>query len=163
MAATVNRDLYQELRLALVFNGGVSLAVWMGGGAKEIDRFRTAFSRLGTGVSPAVPAHADLLDALETVVRTDVIAGASAGGINGALLAYVVGRGKSLECAGPNEIRSTWQKLGSMQNLLYTDGQPKSVLRTNDVLFGGAAKSSARCATRPPTCLTPFRAGCALR
>ena len=38
------RELYQELRLALVFNGGVSLAVWMGGAAKEIDRFRCAFS-----------------------------------------------------------------------------------------------------------------------
>jgi predicted acylesterase/phospholipase RssA len=140
MAAAVNRDLYQELRLALVYNGGVSLAEGMGGAAKEIDRFRTAFSRLGTDLSPAVPAHAELLDVLETVVVTDVIAGASAGGINGALLAYVVGRGKSLECAGPNEIRSTWQKLGSMQNLLYTDGKPKSLLRTNEVLFGGAAE-----------------------
>jgi predicted acylesterase/phospholipase RssA len=140
MATTVNRDLYQELRLALVFNGGVSLAVWMGGAAKEIDRFRTAFSRLGTDVSPPVPAHAELLDALETVLVTDVIAGASAGGINGALLAYVVGNGKSLECAGTDAIRSTWQEVGSMQNLLYTEGEPPSVLQTNKVLFGGAAK-----------------------
>jgi hypothetical protein len=31
MAATVSRDLCQELRLALVFNGGASLAVWIGG------------------------------------------------------------------------------------------------------------------------------------
>jgi hypothetical protein len=31
------------MRLALVFNGGVSLAVWMGGVAKEVDRFRSAF------------------------------------------------------------------------------------------------------------------------
>ena len=29
----------EELRLALVMNGGVSLAVWMGGVAYEINRF----------------------------------------------------------------------------------------------------------------------------
>ena len=64
--------MYQELRLALVFNGGVSLAVWMGGVAKEIDRFRTAFARAG---SPEIEPYR-------------------------ALLGYAVANGKSLECAG---------------------------------------------------------------
>jgi hypothetical protein len=33
---------HMELRLALVMNGGVSLAVWMGGVAHEIDLLRRA-------------------------------------------------------------------------------------------------------------------------
>src|SRR4051812_46017934 len=34
-----------ELRLAVVMNGGVSLAVWMGGGAHELDLLRRASAR----------------------------------------------------------------------------------------------------------------------
>jgi uncharacterized protein DUF3376/patatin-like phospholipase len=131
-----SRDLYQELRLALVFNGGVSLAVWMGGAAKEIDRFRRAFSTLEPG---ATAVYRELLDALRTVVVTDVIAGASAGGINGAFLGYVIANQKSLECAGTNAVRDLWQNLGSMQNLLSTEGHPQSVLQTDKVLFAGCA------------------------
>jgi patatin-related protein len=135
----VERALYQELRLALVFNGGVSLAVWMGGAAKEIDRFRCAFAARDAAGGERLAAYRELLDATKTSVITDVIAGASAGGINGALLAYVVGNGKSLECAGPNHIRETWQTLGSMTNLLYRKGEPHSVLKTDEVLFAGCA------------------------
>jgi predicted acylesterase/phospholipase RssA len=137
--ATAERQLYQELRLALVFNGGVSLAVWMGGTAKEIDRFRCAFSNGNDELVARLGAYRELLEVFRTVLITDVIAGASAGGINGALLAYVVANGKSLECAGSNAIRETWQTLGSMSDLLYTDGEPKSVLKTDEILFAGAA------------------------
>lgn len=35
-------DLDTELRVALVLNGGVSLAVWMSGVVHEIDRLRRA-------------------------------------------------------------------------------------------------------------------------
>src|SRR5215831_15802082 len=134
---TPSRDLYQELRLALVFNGGVSLAVWMGGAAKEIDRFRRAFSTLPPD---ATAVYRELLDALRTVVVTDVIAGASAGGINGAFLGYVIANQKSLECAGTNAVRDLWQNLGSMKNLLSTEGHPQSVLQTDKVLFAGCAE-----------------------
>jgi hypothetical protein len=136
---TGERQLYQELRLALVFNGGVSLAVWMGGAAKEIDRFRCAFSDGTNELVARLAAYRELLDIFRTVLITDTIAGASAGGINGALLAYVVANGKSLECAGSNAIRTTWQELGSMTNLLYTEGEPRSVLKTDEVLFAGCA------------------------
>ena len=139
MAATVNRDLYQELRLALVFNGGVSLAVWMGGAAKEIDRFRRALSSASADAT-RLGAYRELCDLLRTVVMTDVIAGASAGGINGAFLGYVVANGKSLECAGPNAVRDLWQNLGSMKDLLAADGVVESVLLTDKILFAGCAK-----------------------
>ena len=138
MSEAAVASLYQELRLALVFNGGVSLAVWMGGVAKEIDRFRCAFVRRDADAGRAV--YKEILGALRTVVMTDVIAGTSAGGINGALLGYVVANGKSLECADPDAIRGTWQELGSMQKLLYTEGEPRSVLRGDEVLFRGCAE-----------------------
>jgi hypothetical protein len=40
----------QEIRLALVLNGGLSLAVWMGGVAHEIDLARRASA--GPGEPP---------------------------------------------------------------------------------------------------------------
>ena len=144
-----SRRLYQELRLALVFNGGVSLAVWMGGVAKEIDRFRCAFTGESSQTASRLGPYRDLLDAMRTVVLTDVIAGASAGGINGALLAYVLANGKSLECAGQDEIRDTWQTLGSMDNLLYTSGEPPSILKTNEVLFSGCARVFSKLQAAP--------------
>lgn len=137
--------MYQELRLALVFNGGVSLAVWMGGVAKEIDRFRSAFARPD---SQEIEPYRSLLDALRTEVVTDVIAGTSAGGINGALLAYAVANGKSLECAGPDSIRSTWRQLASLDNLLVTEGEPTSML-SSDVLFAGCANVLAELENAP--------------
>jgi hypothetical protein len=148
-AVAARRELYQELRLALVFNGGVSLAVWMGGAAKEIDRFRRAFSGPPADQATLAP-YRELLDVLRTVVVTDVIAGASAGGINGALLAYVIANGKSLECAGPNGIRETWQEVGSMSNLLPTRGVPRSVLKTDEVLFAGCANAFSKLRTAAP-------------
>ena len=33
-------ELRREVRLALVLNGGVSLAIWIGGVTKEIDELR---------------------------------------------------------------------------------------------------------------------------
>jgi len=133
VAGPEDRELYQELRLALVFNGGVSLAVWMGGVAKEIDRFRCAFH----SQRPELAPYRELLAAVRTEVMTDIVAGTSAGGINGALLAYVVGNGKSLECAGADEIRDTWRDLGAIEDLLTYD-VPLSALDGDKLLQGCA-------------------------
>jgi len=83
----------RQLRLALVFNGGVSLAVWMGGVAKEIDRFRCAGHRAQQTMDadPSLAYYERLLRILRTDVVTDVMAGTSAGGINAAFLGYVAG------------------------------------------------------------------------
>ena len=138
MAEATGRGGYQELRLALVFNGGVSLAVWMGGVAKEIDRVRSAFYRGDAAVDP----YRDLLDAVETELITDVIAGTSAGGINGALLGYVVANGRALETPGQgassDAIRATWEKLGAIDELLDQEGKSASALNGN-FLFQGCA------------------------
>jgi len=89
----------QEVRLAVVLTGGVSLAVWMGGVAREINLL-TQVSRAqregvqGTGTTDAEnrlrDAYGRLLALLGVDVSIDVLSGTSAGGINGAMLGYVV-------------------------------------------------------------------------
>ena len=74
-----------ELRLALAMRGGVSLAVWIGGAVSEIDLIRRA--------EPDDAGHDDFWSQLlrEATgyrrVVVDVLAGASAGGLNGVLYA----------------------------------------------------------------------------
>jgi hypothetical protein len=62
----------EEVRLALVMNGGVSLAVWMGGVTQEINRLVRGESVYG-----------EIQSLLLQSARVDVISGASAGGLNG--------------------------------------------------------------------------------
>ena len=59
----------EELRIALVMNGGVSLAVWMGGVSNEIFRL----------VTQQHPVYRALSDMTHTRARVDVISGTSAG------------------------------------------------------------------------------------
>jgi patatin-related protein len=92
----------QELRIALVMNGGVSLAVWMGGVTLELDRVRRSDG-----------AYAELLSLTESEARIDVIAGASAGGINGAVLALAIAR----ECT-VDDVRGLWMERGDIAALL---------------------------------------------
>src|SRR5262245_15051597 len=83
--ADVGEDDLLELRLALVMNGGISLAVWMGGVTNEFDRARC------DGLLKDPPGlYAQLLDLFQSTLRIDVIAGTSAGGLNGALLGAAV-------------------------------------------------------------------------
>ena len=91
---TVAGATEHEIRIALVMNGGVSLAVWMAGVAHELDLIRRATTE-GSPPSqeydePVARRWRDLLqrpgaDPRRLVV--DVIAGTSAGGLNGALFA----------------------------------------------------------------------------
>src|SRR5918995_163463 len=93
------RRVRRDVRLALVLNGGVSLAVWMGGVTHEVDLLRRA-SRVAAGESEesvgGVAEHdRAVFDAWAALCRradvgrvvVDVIAGTSAGGLNGTLLA----------------------------------------------------------------------------
>jgi len=111
----------QELRIALVMNGGVSLAVWMGGVTRELDRVRT-----GDG------AYGQLLDLTETDACIDVIAGASAGGINGAVLALAIARRTSVDA-----IRRLWMTNGDIDELLRDPKQrdAPSVLKGDEQLL----------------------------
>jgi len=96
-----------ELRLALVFYGGVSLAIYMHGVSREVlnlvrasaKRSQRVLAPAGTGVddrpsTASERAYAKLLDAVgrsvDVKVVTDAIAGASAGGVNGIMLARAI-------------------------------------------------------------------------
>lgn len=104
----------QELRIALVMNGGVSLAIWIGGVTQEINhllRGETVYGRL--------------CEALSLQPRVDIISGTSAGGINGALLALAMSQGKSLD-----PLRDIWLDKGDILSLLRepTESDPPSLL-----------------------------------
>ena len=96
----------KELRLALVCYGGISLAVYMHGISKEIWRLAKASRAFHDGVTPASGSqgvYRTLLHEIEAEhklklrVLVDIIAGASAGGINGVFLAQAISTGQSLE------------------------------------------------------------------
>ncbi len=83
----------EELRLALSMRGGVSLAVWIGGAVAEIEALRTAVVPVAAGPHDAgasgqrtVYRRLASLARYETVT-VDVLSGASAGGLNGAIYA----------------------------------------------------------------------------
>jgi patatin-related protein len=155
-APEASADVRREVRFALVMNGGVSLAVWMGGVTHEIDRVRRARPRYRSGdaeddaaASPRTP-YDDLLSILKQEVVVDVIAGASAGGINGTLLAAAIYAGKPLP-----DLRGVWITVGDFERLLRPPGRPHppSILRGDEVVFGTLEKNvhttPSRHASRP--------------
>ena len=109
----------EELRFAVVLNGGVSLAVWMGGAVRELH----ALTR------PDSP-YAAVTALLGVSARADVIAGTSAGGINGAVLALAQANKK----ADVGILRDLWAEQGRMESLLQRPfrGSPPSLLRGDD-------------------------------
>src|SRR4051812_48825843 len=107
--------LVEEVRVAMALNGGVSLAVWMGGCAVELDAARRAHA------TDARPVYTALCRAFARVLVLDVMSGASAGGINGALLAAAIVRGRRLE---PGWIRRHWLGLGDFASLLHRTSNP---------------------------------------
>ncbi|MGM1063636.1 patatin-like protein [Saccharothrix sp. Mg75] len=109
----------EQIRFAVVLNGGVSLAVWMGGVVLELDR-------LTRGDGP----WSALLDMVCSTARADVITGTSAGGINGAALALSQVNAN----ARVERLRDLWAEQGRMEQLLRTPfrGQPVSLLRGDE-------------------------------
>jgi len=115
----------RELRLALVCYGGVSLAIYMHGITKELEklaRASTAFA--GGGENPYRPDRTEYAyfnalrrrataDGYRTRVVVDIIAGTSAGGINGVCLA------KALALDAPQDgLRDLWLTKGAILKLL---------------------------------------------
>ncbi|GAA3085743.1 putative acylesterase/phospholipase RssA [Kribbella aluminosa] len=112
-----------EIRIALVLNGGVSLAVWMGGVTHELDLIRRASGRSG---APGPQRYdAVIADRWRELCRrgdeqrrivVDVIAGTSAGGLNGSLLATAIANGSTLDPDSENGpwLRQKWVALGSL-------------------------------------------------
>lgn len=133
----------RELRLALVLNGGVSLAVWMAGVAYEIDLLRRASA--GQGASDPDDAVAQQWARLcspdegpHRRVVIDVIAGTSAGGINGTLLATAIARGTTLDpvsfeadtARARRWLREVWTERAALERgkLLPDSSEQRSIL-----------------------------------
>lgn len=122
----------KELRLALVCYGGISLAVYMHGITKEIwklNRASRAFHAGGDLPCLSEQLYRDLLRHVEATheiklrVLTDIIAGASAGGINGIFLAKAIADGHSLE-----PLTQMWLEEADVDRLLDPDARPLSRL-----------------------------------
>jgi predicted acylesterase/phospholipase RssA len=102
----------QEVRFAATMTGGVSLAIWMAGVAREINLLGQASqwrraegtpdsgqlseslkaslelsSELSESAKASLRLYKALIDLLDIVVDVDILSGTSAGGINAALLA----------------------------------------------------------------------------
>lgn len=111
----------KELRLALVCYGGISLAVYMHGITKEIWRLARASHAFHDGrfCSGSQEIYRQLLDRIEThsgirlSVFADIIAGASAGGINGIFLAQAITTGQSLD-----PLTDLWLSAADVERLL---------------------------------------------
>ena len=118
----------KELRFALVCYGGVSLAIYMHGTTKEVWKLARASMRRRQAATTSLPPAEDseivygrLLDVLapyvDLRVMTDIIAGASAGGINGILLAQAISQGSDLE-----PLRDLWLDAADSDRLLEPAG-----------------------------------------
>jgi patatin-related protein len=115
----------KELRLAVVCYGGSSLAIYMHGVTKEIQRLvkgsRLLEQEPGEDGSPSERVYRELLaeltetdaERLLTRVVVDVIAGTSAGGINGIYLAKGLAHNLSQD-----QLRDLWFERGDIKVLL---------------------------------------------
>lgn len=134
----------KELRLALVYFGGVSLAVYMYGISKEILKLVRASSALHAIVDPAERERATFFDRADRAnpeydteavyfellrevgrkvrlrVIVDIIAGASAGGINGTMLARALSH--DLPMGG---LRDLWLEQGDVDKLLADEARAR--------------------------------------
>jgi hypothetical protein len=144
----------RELRLALAMRGGVSLAVWIGGTCCEIDKLRTA--------EPGTGFWGRLLDASGyDAVAVDVLAGASAGGLNGVI--YAASQQYGFDMALCKDI---WVDVGDTEKLLRTrDEAPEqgwpSLFKGDDYFYTQARDQLAKLAAgamepreAPPLALT---------
>lgn len=123
-----------QLRLALVLYGGVSLAVYMNGMAQELLALvRASHARRLADSEPDHPfvreefatnAYVGLLEAAEVDVVIDVIAGTSAGGLNGLILA------KALAAGAPDLSAMTelWKEQAQIHKLGSHDKEPTALL-----------------------------------
>lgn len=120
----------KELRLALVCYGGISLAVYMHGITKEVWRLAAASRAVqdggakltgSAGIYQALIAHSAATRGIRLRVFADIVAGASAGGINAIFLARALTTGQSLD-----PLTELWLTRADVDALLDPDARPLS-------------------------------------
>lgn len=119
----------KELRLALICYGGISLAVYMHGITGEIWRLARASRSFRDDDPPGDGVEAVYHALLEEIARSadvrlrilpDIVAGASAGGINGIFLAQALATGQSLE-----PLTRMWLENADIEALLAPEAAPE--------------------------------------
>lgn len=145
----------QELRIALAMRGGVSLAVWIGGAVAEFDVMRRGvlqavaerdradqpvvgatggppyYDALSKDQQQRADAYGAFLGGQYTGISIDVLAGASAGGLN----AVLYGAAQSLG-AGVQWMKLTWHEAGDLWALMRPGWRPGQPYRIPSLLQG---------------------------
>lgn len=149
-------DPARQLRLALAMRGGVSLAVWIGGAVAEIDLLRRAAARGRAGLDPSgdpseVARARTYLRLLRAAgyddVTVDVLAGASAGGLNAVVYGYVQALGLEV-----GWLEGVWRRRGGLWDLLRETGRGRvlSLLHGDEVFYAAVCDELLeRTATAP--------------
>jgi patatin-related protein len=119
-----------EIRLAFALNGGVSLAIWIGGVADEVLRAIHGGRLVAEGTTEHANPWAAICAELDVAPKADVLTGTSAGGLNAAFLAAAVTHG----CTDLKPIRGLWLQHGSFATLMRaaTDSSLVSLLNGDD-------------------------------
>lgn len=136
----------EEIRFGVILNGGVSLAVWMGGAVLELDRLTKATR----GSDAFSSLYGRILDIAGCNARADVISGTSAGGINGAALAL----SQVNKLAQLSSLRDVWVDKGQLETLLRKPfrGQPTSLLQGDEYFLPALNDALSKLAS-PADCL----------
>jgi patatin-related protein len=141
----------RELRLAVVLYGGVSLAIYMHGTTKELNRLVKASTleelRLETDETPSETFWREFLRELaerdpkgvRTRIVVDIVAGTSAGGINGIYLAKALARNESQDA-----LRDLWLDHGDIAQLLRGPSWMPPVLKAPWLLAATLRKPPLR-------------------
>jgi patatin-related protein len=117
-------SVHRELRLAVTMNGGVSLAVYIGGVAHELDQL----TRQGSNYSALLK-----MLGYQPPPVVDVITGTSAGGINAAALALA----QANELGDLELLKNLWIQHGQIGELLrgpFSSGPP-SLMKGDDYFY----------------------------
>lgn len=133
-----------ELRLALAMRGGVSLAVWIGGVCAEIDEL------LRAGRGGAAFWNDRLQESKFERVVVDVMAGASAGGLNGVLFASSIRFGFPM-----SRMRQIWNDVGDIDGLRRGKEPWTSVLDGDGVFLDQLVTQLSDLVSEPATHRVP--------
>ena len=158
----------QEIRIAVVMYGGVSLAIYIHGAAQELLRLVRATSGADAGddevvktyrkMSAMVRDQDDSNKTCKTRFVIDILSGTSAGGINAIFLAKAIAlRSQSLK-----QLQETWLEVADMEKLLNRGGpfEPKRSLLRGDWMYMQLLQAFSAMNTQPVDnidCYTPER------
>jgi Protein of unknown function (DUF3376)/Patatin-like phospholipase len=131
-------NLRQEIRLAVVMTGGVSLAIWMGGVARELNLLLHGGNIASPLAAQVQGCYQSLRDLLSVDVSADVLSGTSAGGINAAILGLA-----NVNDSDIGSLRELWLDEGAFGLLLRDPGVPPtpSLLKGDEQLLIGLRKA----------------------